>query len=774
VSYLSFSQQKNTTENKDITTSLVEFYKLERENISIHLNKSIYLTNETIWFKGYVIEKKNVKLFQPTTNVYVKLFDENKNLIKSQLIYVTNGVFEGNIEIEDSLKSGDYYIHSYTNFMNNFDEDESLLQKLEIINTKDYANPISNSNYSIDYSVEGGKLLLNVKNTIVVKVTNCLGEGFKIDNITVVDSKDRVIAVFSTNTEGYGKFEIQNTKLDTYTIKTNIDNKFVEKKISNIEMEGININVNNYAIPNKTLITIYTNQNTLNKINNKAYTVLIQKNDFANSFNFNFDNKLSKDIYIDNKNLYEGVNIIRLLDEDLNSISERIIYNSSQIKNKIAIVKTESNEEYITVFGNFGSKIANFSTTILPKNSISNFNQNDIVSNLAFNNYLENPLINSSYYFTDFNRAKKYALDLFLTANKYKYSWSSILNKAPLKKFEFDIGVDLKGKINYPTTGNQKSKIRLFSPYGVDELSEINDKNEFEFKNILAIDSKNFHLSLIDNKGKILDLKAYTTIQSNKNIFLRQFEIKKHDCPEKNYETNENFNLNFPSHDNFIILKDIVVTEEAVEKLNFADRPNNNMSQAYKIDDNKASMYYDVLGFIRAHGYDVSQVGGDVTIRARTVNSFYGNLSPAVYIDDALLYDFSLLYNLNLNSIDEIYINKRGFGVGSQSVNGTIKIYTKKIFSSSILSIKTKSMSFLVKNAFSIQKPFKNPEYSDYTSNAFKTYGTINWVPNTYTDSEGNFELIFPKLNQKEVTLNIQGIDLNGELYFENIEIKIK
>ena len=125
VSYLSFSQQKNTTENKDITTSLVEFYKLERENISIHLNKSIYLTNETIWFKGYVIEKKNVKLFQPTTNVYVKLFDENKNLIKSQLIYVTNGVFEGNIEIEDSLKSGDYYIHSYTNFMNNFDEDEN-------------------------------------------------------------------------------------------------------------------------------------------------------------------------------------------------------------------------------------------------------------------------------------------------------------------------------------------------------------------------------------------------------------------------------------------------------------------------------------------------------------------------------------------------------------------------------------------------------------------------------------------------------------------------
>ena len=79
-----FSQ--NLDKNK-IDETLINYYKLDRENIFLHLNKSVYLTNETIWFKGYIIEKKESKLNFETTNVYVSILDENNLEISNRGFY---------------------------------------------------------------------------------------------------------------------------------------------------------------------------------------------------------------------------------------------------------------------------------------------------------------------------------------------------------------------------------------------------------------------------------------------------------------------------------------------------------------------------------------------------------------------------------------------------------------------------------------------------------------------------------------------------------------
>ena len=73
----SFSQATLSEKQQKIASAIASYFKLDRENIHLHLNKTTYLTNEQIWFKGYIIEKK----FKPslnTSNLFISLTDAKR------------------------------------------------------------------------------------------------------------------------------------------------------------------------------------------------------------------------------------------------------------------------------------------------------------------------------------------------------------------------------------------------------------------------------------------------------------------------------------------------------------------------------------------------------------------------------------------------------------------------------------------------------------------------------------------------------------------------
>ena len=127
-----FSQVSITQES--VSSKLADYYKFERENIHLHLNKVNYLTTEDIWFKGYIIEKKIKAPYAVTSNVYVNFLDSNGNKISNKLFYAENSTFQGTFKLDESLKTGKYFLQVYTNFMNNFSEDESSVFEVNIIN----------------------------------------------------------------------------------------------------------------------------------------------------------------------------------------------------------------------------------------------------------------------------------------------------------------------------------------------------------------------------------------------------------------------------------------------------------------------------------------------------------------------------------------------------------------------------------------------------------------------------------------------------------------
>ena len=54
-----FGQTQTANATKETISSAIEsYFELERENIHVQLDKNVFMINETIWFKGYVYNKK--------------------------------------------------------------------------------------------------------------------------------------------------------------------------------------------------------------------------------------------------------------------------------------------------------------------------------------------------------------------------------------------------------------------------------------------------------------------------------------------------------------------------------------------------------------------------------------------------------------------------------------------------------------------------------------------------------------------------------------------
>lgn len=103
-----FSQQKlNDTQTK-ISQNLENYFKLTRENIHLHLNKSTYFTNEDIVYKGYVVNSKTTLPLGETTNVYVNLLNSEGIILKNNLNFAENSVFTGYFELNDLPQTGIY------------------------------------------------------------------------------------------------------------------------------------------------------------------------------------------------------------------------------------------------------------------------------------------------------------------------------------------------------------------------------------------------------------------------------------------------------------------------------------------------------------------------------------------------------------------------------------------------------------------------------------------------------------------------------------------
>jgi hypothetical protein len=741
--------------------------------IHVQFNKNKYVNNEDIAFKGYITSKNNTILAESTTNIQLIVYNDQRQIIQKQLLFANKCTFAGGIHLNDKFKAGKYYFHFFSNWMHNFIEDDSFVQTIEIIDKKETYNFDSEEpnwkTAEIILFPEGGSIISDINNTVGVKITDCNQRGIQINDGIIVDSKSNEIAHFRTNQSGNGVFYINPDLNETYTLKIKSEKLTTTKLLPRIQQTGLIVTYKNNLSGQNLLINVKTNGKGVELYQNKKYNLLIQQNKNAVLKEISFNNKQTDQIvYFDKKYLSNGVNSIRLIDENLNEITERLIYNYGTIQPITTIEARTIANDSILLTGKTEVNQANLSVSVLPADNTCAEQKRSIIGTFYLNAYLEKPEINNYSYYDFENKMRKEEMELLmLNQNRSKYLWDNIKSNPPKMNYTFDKGVTISGKVEKVLKPNSKYKISLFSlKDNVFEETSIDEQNNYKFENFYARDSTVFILQLMDEKNVSAYTKMSTRVSSYITPLYLSIPFDNSNCPVlKN--PNTNFTFSAPKlEDSTIELKEIAITNNT-KKTTLAHSTEMSMNaQGFKIQEGQ---HGNVLDFIGRNGYRTGIDNEQNEAYIRNSYSKNSDNAPSVYIDDIQQTDFNFLFNLELSEVDEIYIDKSGLSDNSSRGVGTIKIFLKNGVKNKFFKIKYTSM--IVTNGFTPNIEFKNSYFE--TQKEFYYFGTLNWTPTITLKDSPNFEVKLPKGNQKEIKVQIEGFTPEGQLISEIKKIPV-
>ncbi|WP_029331575.1 hypothetical protein [Gillisia marina] len=551
---------------------------------------------------------------------------------------------------------------------------------------------------------------------------------------------EKKITEFSTTKYGLSKFLYKPRDGMNYYAEIFFKNGTKEKyKLPKFLLEGVTVGLEQKN-SKEIILFLTTNKKSLNKLANKEFELLIHRDGLLKKIDIKFNNvDTTYAIVIKKDFLLDGMNIITLIDDKNNPILERLYFNYINHTSPKVNIEFKKNELDSLVFEidlkkKFNGSM-NLSFSVLPSETYAYMQNQNILSTFNLKPYVKGNIENPAFYFTDFDESKAKELDLLLLTQGWsRYEWKN-LNSPPIEKYEFEQGLDVKGRINMKV--DIDDKVILFpTKYHASTISSIM-QNNFEISNLILTKGESLNISLLNKNNKLLKPKLYVNTQA-------EFA---EDILETNYSTITTIKI---KEDLVSYNVDDFIDEGAVELgevLLIGNRKKKAESNIYiasylknkvtEITEEIAFNFQFITDIIKSRGYDV-RVGlgakqfDRVSIRVKTVQSLIGNAAltfpePIIYLDDQRLSDFDVLYNAPTSDFESYYFQKSGASEGTRGAGGVIRLYSKRDNYKSKNSRPEQSSEYIVENGFEPSKKFYTPKYRVFENPAFKKYGIIHW-----------------------------------------------
>ncbi len=759
-----------TGQNKtNMQSAFNNYVNLPREVAFSHLNKSLYLKGETIGFSVYILDKNTKKPSAKTTNVYTVIKDEKNNTIKEQLIWAKQGKAYGTFSIDSTFTNGNYTFKAYTNWMKNFDEQNLYSQSIKIIDPNDIDNQNKRtvtSALDAQFLPEGGHLVANTENTVGVIIKDTLGYGVPYIMGRVLDQNNMIVSNFKTNHLGIGKFLLLHDDTSSYTIEIDFRNRVQTFDLSPAEPKGINVTLN--QIDSKVVLTFNTNTATLASIKNKPYTLFIHNGSQSKAIPITFDKSIKITKAIAHKDLFTGINIFTLFNENNRPILERIFFNYKGIETlETGQTFTEKTQDSLTIqvpVNNLKTnEIAHISISVLPKDTKSYNTNHNILSYNLLQPYVNGYIENAKYYFTAIDMKKQYELDnLLLTQGWSSYEWNNIFNNPPKQVYPFETGIAFtanakktSGRYILLTSKNHEAQAYVNKDYETtfnDKGFIIEDDDQLEFTEVFGkTKMKKPNLYLQFTPSEIPDIENFITVLPLK---------------ERAYFEANSSDIVFDTAWNTIEQLNEVVVKADLEKKRLDKLTKYYSSGRVDIfDDEQRAHEIDLATYLSGKGFIVFQdlMNGEISIkRARE--------TPAIFLNNRRVRDFRELFLFNMSDIDYIAIDRttKGYDASIVGEAGSIHIKTDPRLLFKYDTRKQFNQQIKPPLTFTSPKTFYAPKYVYYDSNFFREYGVIDWFPNVTLDiSSSAINLKVLDTKTKQITLFIEGMTNNGRYISE-------
>lgn len=177
------------------------------EKIYAHLDRTSYVTGETMWFKLYTVDGTFHKPLDLSRVAYVEIIDNSGQSLLQAKVELKAGLGHGSLFIPASIETGSYVFRVYTNWMKNSPADYFHRQVISLINPF-VAPPPSRRDAqvcTVDFFPEGGQLVAGISSRIGFAVTSSQGSPGFCGGV-IEDDGGAVVAIFRPGPSGNGNF----------------------------------------------------------------------------------------------------------------------------------------------------------------------------------------------------------------------------------------------------------------------------------------------------------------------------------------------------------------------------------------------------------------------------------------------------------------------------------------------------------------------------------------------------------------------------------------
>lgn len=458
-----------------------------QEKIHLHTDRTIYIPGEKIWFKAYVVDAFSHQSPTPSEFVYVEMINASDSLVHRVMVGKDeNGLFHGHIFLSEKVPEGDYTLRAYTRYLENLGDDYFFKKNIKIgkidnnygAETTNYENERSKENRKEDFDVsffpEGGNLTEGVVSRIAFKALNIQGASVSVSG-EIVNDKGISIANASTVFAGMGSFAFVPEQGVTYYLNCKNSNGRTKRFKLPTATRTLSLSVSSGS--GQHLIQV---KKSPGLIESPLYLLVHCKGEV---FYFAPWNHRGEYISILKEQLPAGVVQIVLLDNEMNPISERLVFNKNNIPDKVEFhtnktiygkrEKVDATLRIPLSLAEVGNELAHFSIAITDDKDMAVDSLNTITASLLLSSELKGYIESPGYYLQD-NAKAEYALDhLMMTHGWRRYELSeAIKGNYSLPTNSYELEKEMTGSINSglwdkPTKG----EVMFFSSEGIyDEI----------------------------------------------------------------------------------------------------------------------------------------------------------------------------------------------------------------------------------------------------------------------------------------------------------------
>jgi len=792
------------SENDNILNNIDQHFNRQlsifpQEKIHLHTDRDFYLPGEKIWFKAYLTDASTHLSSSNSRYIYVELISPVDTLVGRVMIRLENDMYYGYIFLSEFIAEGTYTLRAYTQYMNNLGDDFFYKKNIRVESLNGGSRvvgatlTVAQSDFDVTFFPEGGNLVEGVFNTVGFKGINRNGYPATVTG-KIVDENDVEITSVQTFHAGMGVFTYMPETGKRYYLKCRNENGFEKQFVLPL------------SNPLTCSLTIKQHKNRIavgvqKSVLYPTTTCYLLAHCRGNVLYFSEWNKQKEYIVFEKERFPAGVIQFVLLDEQMNLLSERLVFckNYSEIKvefqtDKTVYEKREKVKTTLSLNDSNGTQLdGHLSVAITDDKDIAVDSSTTILSTLLLSSDLKGFIENPAWYLQD-NPKSSTALDyLMMTHGWRRYNTTEVV-KGNIQRPEiaFQKSQEISGQVKslggfkYDTGYNILIQLNN-GEYG---LVATDKKNEFLFQNFEYPDSTAYFLQAFSNRASdhielVLNQESFPDlIHAPQTPFV---EVDNYPSLRENaFIEKAEQRARYIENIQVIHLGEIEVTAPRIEQKN-ASRldywANKSSDVSIEIDEKKRNAGNSVSDLLRQYagaGVNVLK-NGYISIRGSLETAGY---LPLIIIDGLPVYwqeDFipplDRISILDVESID-IFKGASSTVFGVRGAGGVISVTTRRGRENN--SRERDNSNFTVYTPLGYQKPveFYSPKYETLESKHltipdYRT--TIFWKPDIVIsdEEETTFEFYtsdFPTT----YSVVIEGLTNDGRIVRQVEKISVK